>query len=69
MSAELNMKFPHGMIAARLDEIGYHHPGTSAKALTDTAILIVNLRRGHLMISRKAIDANGNVGIFTAFKK
>jgi len=68
-SPQLNMKIPHAVIRARLDEIGYHDPLTSKRALMDMQTIVVNLRLGKLMISRKAIDANGAEGIFTSFKK
>jgi hypothetical protein len=68
-SPKLNMSVPHSEIRARLDAIGYHDPATSGKALSDMETIVVNLRLGKLMISRKVIDAHGNEGIFTAFKK
>ena len=65
----INMTFPHELIRARLDEIGYHDPGDSPKALMDMGTIVVNLRLGKLMISRQVIDAKGTKGIFTAFFK
>lgn len=66
---QINMNFPHEEIMERLRQIGYHSPDMSEKALSDAQTIVVNLRLGKLMISRKAIDAHGNEGLFTAFQK
>lgn len=65
----LNMKVPHAVLRDRLDEIGYHDPSTSERALKDMETIVVNLRLGKLMISCKVIDVNGVEGILTAFRK
>lgn len=66
---QLHMGVPHEVIRARLDEIGYHAPETSEQALKHMQTIVVNLRLGKLMISRKAVDAHGVTGLFTAFQK
>src|SRR4029079_6517508 len=65
----INMKIPHEAIRARLDEIGYHDPSSSTRALHDMQTIVVNLRLGELMVSRKVVDANGVEGILTGFRK
>lgn len=66
---QLNMSVPHSVLRERLDQIGYHAPESSPRALSDMQTIIVNLRLGKLMISRRAVDAHGVTGLFTAFQK
>lgn len=66
---QLNMKVPHDVIMERLGQIGYHDSSTSPKALADLQTIIVNLRLGKMMVSRRMVGASGTVGLFTYFKK
>lgn len=66
---QINMSVPHETLMDRLRQIGYHDLASSPKALLDAQTIIMNLRLGKLMISRRAVDANGKEGLFTAFQK
>jgi len=66
---QINLSFPSDAIRERLKEIGYHDPMESDKALRDMQTIIVNLRLGKLMFSRRVLGANGKPGLFTYFKK
>lgn len=66
--SKLPFLFPLDPILARFAEIGYHEPASSEKALNNAHAMVMGLRQGRLMISRKAVDAKGNTGIFTFFR-